>query len=623
MDPRFLERYDQELRFIREMGAEFAKRYPKVAGRLDLGSMECADPYVERLLEGFAFLTARIQLKMDAEFPAFTRHLLEMVYPDYLAPTPSMAVVQFEPDLKGGVTEEGFPIPRYSHLRSTQSRKGRSACRFRTGHDVQLWPVHLSDALYFPRGAAAQHLAPGQTGVRSALKLTLETVADIPFNDLALDRLPVYLHGSVGLPGRIYELLLAHTAEIVVKPAGSSSGWQERLHRRNLRPLGFTDDQALLPVSHRSFQGYRLLREYFALPERFLFVEVTGLAQAIKRCEGTALDIIILLDNAQDELEGLLDAANFRLYCTPVINLFPKRTDRIHLTHKSTEHHVVVDKTKPLDFEIFSVGAIAGYASASTDEQVFRPFYATGGGLSDAQSRFYTVQRRPSLEPVDKRDQSSKSRYLGSEVFVSLVDNEQAPYSGDLKQLGVEALCTNRDLTQFMLRGQASPELSLEIGAPVVGVRSLSRYTEPKQAFPDGEYAWRLISHLALNYLTLFDSGDEQGAEALKELLMLYGDFSEPTIQKQIEGLLSVSARRVVRRIPNDGPMAFGRGIEVALFLDDLAFPGAGAFLFGAVLDRFFSKYTSINSFTQTVAKTRERGEIMQWPVRTGTRTVI
>lgn len=623
MDPRLLERYNQELRFIREMGAEFAQRYPKIAGRLDLGGTECTDPYVERLLEGFAFLTARIQVKLDAEFPRFTQHLLEMVYPGYLAPTPSMAIVQFEPDLKGGVTEKGFLLPRHTEMRSIRNVKGHASCKFRTAHQVMLWPIRLVQADYLPQGEAVRYPSGGQKKVKAGLRLQLQTVTDLNFSELLLEDLSLHIKGSGELPSNVYELLMAHCVSIAVQPAGEDPAWREVLHRRNLKAQGFSEKEALLPCDHRTFHGYRLLQEYFTLPERFLFFQIAGLTKAVQRCEGSSLDIIILLDTPQDELEDLLDADNFALNCSPAINLFSRRTDRIHLTHRSTEQHVVIDRTRPRDYEVYAVNNVTGYGSGSTPEQEFRAFYSMEQGSSVQDRAYYTVHRHPTLESSTNVRSASKGDYLGSEVYVSLVDANETPYQSDLKQLGLEVVCTNRGLPRFLGSDRDGYSLGLDIGAPVNGIRNLSVFTDPRPAPQEGENAWRLISHLSLNYLSIINNGDNEGAKALRELLQLYSDTARSSVKKQIEGVISVSSEQVVRRMPVNGPMAFGRGTEIRLVFDELEFQGVGVFLLGAVLDRFFSKYSSINSFTQTVVSTRERGEIMQWPVRTGTRTLI
>lgn len=623
MDPRLLDHYNRELQFIREMGTEFARRYPKIASALDLGGAECTDPYVERLLEGFAFLTARIQLKLEAEFPRFTQHLLEMVYPHYLSPTPSMAVVQFEPDLKG-VSEEGFLLPRQTRLRSSFSLRGRVSCEFRTAHGVMLWPMRLTEARYLPLGEAGRYSVAGLGMAKAGLRLRLETEGEIAFQQLNMDRLPLYLRGIGKLPTQLYELIRAHGLAVIVQSAKDPSPWRKVLGKSCIQPLGFEDSHALLPYTPPSFQGYRLLQEYFALPQRFLFVELCGLQPALQRCEGTALEIIILLDAAHDALEDLVSADNFALYCTPAINLFPKRVDRIHLTHRSTEHHVVVDRSRPRDYEVYAVTGVHGYSSGSTLEQVFRPFYSIQDEMgADAGNAYYTLRRQPALQSTTSGRSPIKSSYPGSEVFIALVDANEAPFPGDLKQLGVETLCTNRDLPQLIPAGQGGKDFTLLISAPVDAVRCLVGPTDPKPPHPEGEHAWRLISHLSLNYLTLLNNDEAQGARALRDLLRLYGDSREAFIRRQIEGLLSISCRPIVHRIPLAGPMTFGQGVEITVTFDELAFEGIGSFLLGALLERFFGKYVSINSFTQTVVKTRERGEIMRWPVRSGTRMLL
>ncbi len=624
MNPLLIEYYQRELQFIREMGMEFSKSHPKIAAGLDLGGTECADPYVERLLESFAFLTARIQLKMEAEFPRFTQHLLEMVYPHYLAPLPSMAVLHFKPDLKGGVTEAGFVLPRHTRLRSTSSVQGRTKCEFQTAHELKLWPIQITEANYLPLGAALRYAGMETKGVKAGLRLRLETVMDIPFQKLNIDRLPVYLHGSGGVPLQLYELIIGHPLAIVIQAPGQNPAWKQQLGKSAIKPMGFESEHALLPYSAPSFQGYRLLQEYFALPQRFLFVEIGNLQSALKRCNQTAIELVILLDRSIPEMEDLVSINNFALFCSPAINLFPKRTDRVHLSHLSTEHHLVVDKTRQYDYEVHSVLDVTGYGSADAADETFRPFYSNRQELGrQGDFAYYTLRRQPSLAPVNASRKKITSDYQGSEIFISLVDASETPYRSDLKQLGVNTLCTNRDLPKLMLVGEGATNFTLEISAPVDAVCCLVRPTDPKPSHAESEHAWRLISHLSLNYLTLINNDEAQGATALRDLLRLYGDYADASVAKQIEGLWAVNSRSVVLRIPVSGPMCFGRGVEITVTFDDSAFEGASSFLLGAVLDNFFCKYVSINSFTQAVITTKKRGEIMRWPVRTGTRTLI
>ncbi|WP_031432410.1 type VI secretion system baseplate subunit TssF [Methylomarinum vadi] len=623
MNPKFLEHYNRELQFIREMGGEFAKRYPKIAAGLDLGGTECADPYVERLLESFAFLTARVQLKMEAEFPRFTQHLLEIVYPHYLAPLPSMTVVEIRPDLQGGISEEGFQLPRHTRLFSNTGAKGRSKCEFQTAHELTLWPVKLKEASYLPLGEALRYAGSSVKGVKAGLCLKLQTVLEIGFHEMQIDHLPFYLHGTGALPGELYELIIGHGAAVVIKDK-TADGKTHVLHKSCIESLGFGENEALLPYTAASFQGYRLLQEYFALPQRFLFFQLRQLNSALQCCRGDEVEIVILLDSAKDELEDVISSDHFKLNCTPAINLFPKRTDRIHLDQYSSEHHLVIDRTRPQDFEVFSILEVAGYGAGSKNEQIFRPFYSDrqDSGIQ-GDFAYYTVRRQPTLEAAQSGIGKLKTDYVGSELFLSLVDAGELPYRTDLRQLGVRTLCTNRSLPKLMLVGEGKSDFTWEISAPIESIHCLAGPTDPKPSHAEGSHAWRLINHLTLNYLSLINNDSRQGATALRDLLRLYGDFSEPAIAKQIEGLLTVHSRSVTMRVPIKGPMTFGRGVEISVNFDESSFVGGSCFLLGAILERFFCKYVSINSFTQVVIKTRERGEIMRWPVRTGTRTLI
>jgi type VI secretion system protein ImpG len=417
--------------------------------------------------------------------------------------------------------------------------------------------------------------------------------------------------------------LLANTVMVVARPGERPAPWYEKIAGSAIRRLGFEDEQALLPCPPPSFQGYRLLHEYFAFPQRYLFVELGGLGSAVRRCTGSELEVLVLLDRADPALENVMAAANFALFCTPAINLFPKRADRIHLSDQVAEHHVVADRTRPVDFEVYQVTGVTGIG-AESEEQEFLPFYASYDRLSQRNQRsFYTVHRLPRLLSDRQRRHGPRSSYVGGEIYLSLVDADETPYRGSLRQLAVTTLCTNRDLPLHMPVGRGDTDFTLASGAPVGAVRCLAGPTQPRPSHAHGDTAWRLISHLTLNYLSLADSDARQGAVALRELLALYGDLADSTVRKQIDGVGSIRATPITRRAPIPGPIAFARGLEVAVTLDESAFEGVGLFTLGAVLEQFFAKYASINSFTETVVKSTERGEIIRWPARIGRRHTL
>lgn len=633
MDTRLLHLYERELRYMRELGGEFARDFPKVAGRLGLETYACADPYVERLLEGFSFLAARVHLKIEAEFPRFTSHLLELVYPQYLAPTPSMAIVQMQPNLHEGSLGAGVRIERDTSLRSLLGKHDATSCEYRTAQPVTLWPLELAEAKYFTYAGELGGVDLSRLGpVKAGLRLRLKACAGLTIREIALDTLELYLRGSDALPANLLEQLLGHAVGMVVmpvlQPGAKAASWHQMLPKSGIRQACFDDDRALLPPTQRAFSGYRLLQEYFAFPQRFMFAQLRGLQAGLRHCSDKEVDVVVLFDQAHPLLEQGISASNLALYCTPAINLFPKRADRIHLSDRETEYHLVPDRTRPMDFEVCQVLGVTGYGAGVEAVQRFEPFYRAND-LPDAggQRAYFQLRRQRRVLSEQQRRKGPRSSYVGTEVFLSLVDAHEAPYASSLRQLGVETLCSNRDLPLSMPLGGAKTDFTLEISAPVQAVRCITGPTAPAPSHAEGELAWRLVSHLSLNYLSLMDGagvagqsagGESQGGAALKELLRLYCQGADPASLRQVDAIRSVLAVPVTARLPVTGPICFGRGLQVQLTVDDAALEGQGVFLLGAVLEQFFARYAHINSFTETVLSTERRGMVMKWPARGG-----
>lgn len=635
MDPRLLDYYNTELRHLRETAAEFAREYPKIAGRLALdkdGKEVCPDPYVERLLEGFAYLAARVHLKLDAEFPRFTQSLLETIYPHFLSPIPSMAVVHFAPEEQEAGLAEGPVIPRGTLLRSMLAKGNRTVCTFKTAHDVSLFPLRIVEARYYTRDTVELGLPPDREvegrrreplKARAALRIRLQTTAGLTFKQLNLDNISFFLRGAAedARPSFLYEQVFSRKLALVVQTGDGRKKNLAVLPSSHIRRVGFDSNQSLLPSSARSFEGYRLLREYYAFPQRFLFFELAGLRQVVKQCDGNTLDLVVVLKEQEVRLEGKVDASCFELFCTPVINLFSKTLDRISLSDRFSEFHVIPDKTRPLDFEVFEIENVTGYGTVAGEEQGFAPFYeAKDTDLTSAA--FYTVNRVKRMLTAREKQFGGKVAYPGTDVFLSLVDAKAAPYRPNLKELGVRALCTNRHLPLFMAIGVGQADFTMELSAPVTSIRCLSGPTDPLPSFAEGDLSWRIISHLSLNYLSLVDVGKD-GAAALRDLLKLYVQSGDQSLQRQIEGVLSTKCVPIIRRIQTPGPIAFARGLQITVEFDERAFVGTGVFTLGAVLGEFFAKHVSINSFTETVIRSEERGEIMRWPPQVGTRQTI
>lgn len=624
MDPRLLRYYNEELRHLREMGSEFAKQFPKIASRLGLEELEVTDPYVERLMEGFAFLAGRIQLKLDAEFPRFTQRLLEIVYPQFLAPTPAMLIAQLNPDLDDPNLARGVTLPRASVMTSRSDGIGATACEFRTAHEHTLWPLELTQVEYFTQ-AADLPLAtmPEWRKYRSGLRLRLRVTAELDFSQLSLQDLRLHCSGIDEVAYRLHELVCGHTLGVMVLPTRRPAAWHELIDGECVEPVGFGDEQALLPMPLPGFHGYRLLQEYFAFPQRFLFFDLRAIGEALRAHAQQEVDIVILFSRLDRNLLQTVDLQSLALNCVPAINLLEKRCDRIHVSGTSSEFHVVPDRTRPLDYEVHSILEVQGYGAGVDSEWRFLPFYNAFHAEDRSHKTYYALQREPRLLSEKQHRDGTRTAYIGTEVYLSVVDANEAPYADDLRQLGVRALCTNRDLPVLIRLGDAKGDLTLEQTAPVKSLRVVKGPSRPGSALREANLAWKLINQLSLNHLSLTETDPEQGAAALRSILRLYASTADAGAQRQVDGLRSLTVKPVVRRLPMAGPITFGRGVELSLGVDDLSFEGASAFLLGCVLERFVARHVSLNGFTQMHVHSTGRGDILIGRPRCGTRPIL
>lgn len=635
MDRRLLQRYEEELAFLREMGGEFAKQNPRIAARLALGTTQVDDPYIERLLEGAAFLAARVQTQLDLQFPVFTQNLMEIVYPNFQSPTPSMCVAGFTPDIQKGGMEEGFLLERGTTLRARETHESDTPLVFRTAQDCTLWPLELVDVGYLDAGGVAQAGLGSASGrlakpPQAAVTLRIKRIGTEPLSLLPLDKLTLYLAGADSEPWKLYEALAGHVVGVAARSAGDGAPrWVQGLPDARIAPRGFEPEEAMLPVSSRTFEGYRLLQEYFALPQRFFFFDLQGLRPAVQRAEQGEIEIAILLDQ---RLSGgqQLGPHSFDLFAAPAINLFTHRCERISVGGHDFDHAVIPRRTEGRDFEVHSILKVEGIGQTGADDVEFLPFYSSTDltAAGNAHPAYYMVRRRP-WRPYDanrpeKLRRSPRSRaYPGSEVFLSLVDRNQAPYGPGVAQLAVQAWCTNRDLADNMIKGGGTTDFMLPEGGPLSACRVLMGPTNPQAALAEGEAAWRLVSQLSLNYLSIATSDRGNPAAALREMLGVYAAKADESLQAHVDGLVAVASRPVVHRLREAALSTPVRGIEVSLTFDESQFTGADVFLLGAVLNQFFAQYVSMNSFTRLKVGSTSRKEIAAWPPMSGRKALI
>lgn len=630
MDPYILDYYNKELVYMREAAGEFAASHPKIARRLGLHGTQVDDPYVERLIESFSFLSARMQIKLDAEFPRFTQRLLEVLYPNYLSPTPSMAVAQLHPSVTEGDFSRGVKVPRDTAFHAKVPAGEQTPCEFRSSQDVTLWPIEIVQARLTgapPDIPGIERHVPAHVQIAGALRLRLRMVGPRSFSELTgLDRLPVYLPGNEQIASHLFELL--HTSAVATftgapgQWAGAGAARPHVVTEGALEHEGLAPGQGLLPLEWNTFHGHNLLHEYFACPERFYFFTLTGLAAGLSRIEGSEAEIVILLTRPPGTLESLVDAGQFALFCTPVINLFERRTDRIELNSAEPEFHLVPDRSRPLDFEVYAVQALAGQQAQSTAAMDFRPLYQTINEDEGNHGRYFSVRREQRLASDTSRKYGTRTPYIGTEVFLSLVDQNEAPYADSLRYLSVKALLTNRDLPCLVPRNGQS-DLAVADSIPVSAVGLIRPPSTPKSPFAQREIAWRLIRQLGFNHLPLADLPQRQGAQALRDMLRLFVAADNEVQRRQIDALVGSRIQAVTRRLPGAGPLIYGRGVLCTLSVDEDGFSGTSPYLFGLVLEHYLTKHVSINVFTQTALESMQRGSVAQWPVRMGGRGIV
>jgi type VI secretion system protein ImpG len=606
--------YERELDYLRKSASQFAEKYPKVASRLVLEPTKCEDPHVERLLEAFALLAARIHLKMDDEFPEITEALLTVVYPQLVRPIPSMSVVEFQLDSEQGQLTTRLKIDRNTPLYSKPI--GGVPCTFRTCYDTNLWPLTVGAAEI----SAPSRLKPAVKTTDSswAIRVELRCAKDITFPGLKVDTLRFHLDGDGGLVNILYELLFSRLNSIMIRDLTPGSRLApQTLPASALCPVGFAMDEGMLPYPSSAFAGHRLLMEYFAFPEKFFFVDLCGLDVVARAGFKDAVEIIFLLseiegDGRVQRLELELSKNTFRLGCAPVVNLFPQVAEPIQLNQRKYEYPILPDVRRPYSMEIFSVDEVTAINSANQEIYTFEPFYSLRHSARKKDlERFWLARRRPSTRPNDD----------GTEVSLSLVDLSTAAISNpDAMSLRVRTTCTNRDLPARLPFGNQDSDFEMEGVSKMRRIVALRKPTATVRPALGKSALWRLVSHLSLNYLSLIDEGEH----ALQEILRLYDIGRTAYSQNVIQSILHIRSKPHFTRLTSEQGVSFARGLRIEMELDEDQFTGGGAFLFAAVLERFFGMSVSLNSFTQLSVKTPQRKEgLHEWQPRSGRKILV
>ncbi len=599
MDDRLLNYYEQELTFIREMGAEFAKKYPKIAGRLLLEPDKCEDPFTERLIEAFAFISGRIHKKIDDDFPEITESLLNIIYPHYNNPIPSMSIVKFRPVMQN-IPGSGYLLDKNRVLYSKPI--GGTPCQFSTCYPVTLWPVEVISAeLQYPEKPVKD--------ARQAIVIRIKSAGNLKLSEMDWKSLRFFLNGPHQHVYHLYELLFNNVCHIESKFENRDGNTDTiPLDPTDIKPVGFSPDEGLLPYSQRSFPGYILLFEYFCFPEKFLFFDLSGLEKLRGAGSAETMDIRIYL-NTVAKSDIVINKDTFSINSAPVVNLFHRIAEPVRIEHRKTNYHVIPDIRRRHATEIYSINRIIASSASSQGKEVeFRPFYSLQHHIDEENDRsaYWYTQRVPSGKKGDE----------GTEIYLSFADINYKAIDPEAEILTVHTICSNRDLPSRLPFGDPGGDFDMETAAPVSSVSCLIKPTISRRPSLGGSLQWRLISHLSLNYLSIVQGGED----ALKEILKLYDFDNSPSTRQQINGIVSLKPEHVTKRIRS----SFCRGIRVTIELDEDKYVGAGLYLFASVLERFLGQYVSVNSFSQLVVKTTQQREVLKaWPPRSGNQILL
>lgn len=596
--------FERELVNFNRLRREFYERHPKLGDRLMLGEDTCPDPHVGQLIQSTALLCARVAKRLDDSYPEFTEALFAALFPQYLRPTPATSMARAAyPSIRSTGEAPLLVIPRGTEMDSAVVQGVR--CRFKTAYDIVLTSLALVAARFDAviRAPAGVTLPPS---VSSMLSIVIDGAAPAE-----LETLRVLIDGEPSFCAALRDALFMRTvgAFVEVEP-----GHWTALPAVPLKPVGFGEDEALLPFDACSHMSYRILSEYFIFPEKFNFFDVD--VAALRRCvpPGCRRFTLHLMltglrpDSPTARMLGSLSEGNLLLGCSPVVNLFQRPGQPISVTNLTADYGVLADAAHARAFEVYSIDSVKMVRRREQKEVVteFRPFYSLRHGEDATKKAHYWMLRSdPTLEAISP----------GYEKRITLVDGDFNPMEIQKTSLSIELTCTNRDLPSTLKCGQSDGDLTPLRDAESYKARLLRRPTRTYRFSAEQGLHWRLISHLTLNHRAL----SQGGLPAFREMLALHDLPQSPISQRQREGIVGLAQSETVNWMKLKHGASLVHGTEVRMTLDEEAFAGSGMLLFVEVIDQFLGLYAQVNSFTELVVLSQQSGkELIRCKPRSG-----
>ncbi|EDP65169.1 hypothetical protein BAL199_01444 [alpha proteobacterium BAL199] len=576
--------FQDELAYLREIGDEFARENPRLAPYL---ARESRDPDVERLLEGFAFLTGRLREKLDDELPEVAHSLIELVWPNYLRPVPAMTVIEFSV-IPGA--DAGAPVERGTMVASREV--GGTTCRFRTAYDVHCLPMSVTG------------VEVDSTPTTSRLTVKLQMLDGVDPTQIDADRLRLFLDGAsdVTIARDLYRALMQDVRSIGVL---GGDGSRFALDAKAVSPVGFDVDEAVLPYPPNAFPGFRILQEYFAFPEKFMFVDI-HVGNRLRTLRGPQIELKFEFSRPLDR-GGKASRSTVRLNCTPAVNVFDDDGEPVNLDHRKSEYRVRPMGGRDRQIDVYGVEKVVGWVRGRNEQVVYKPFASYRPIVGKAGDEvYYRIRRRGAVasQTVD--------------AYISFVDAESRAIPMAAETVSIELSCTN---------GRAPEALAVgAIDQPTATSPTFATFRNPigvtAQTPPpiDRNLLWILISNLALNYSSLAD------IHALGRILSTYNVRAQVDEQERRRMELLLEGIQSVHSEPMDWMRSGGvlRGVRFMLTVQESKLGGAAElFLFGTVFDRFLDMFSNINSVHQLTIQGVERNVRYQWGVRTGQNRIL
>lgn len=600
--------YEQELALFGRHAKDFAQLYPKIASRLLMSGEAVEDPHIERLIQAFSLIAARINKKLNDGYSDFTASLFEVLYPDYLRPFPSCSIAAMDTGQRLNQLTEPLLAERGTMLQSKAIRGVN--CRFRTIYPVKLMPIELSQLKF---STAIDDEFSGK--FNSSIKLTFNILTDaFNWQDLLNEPLRLFIDADASSVARLREVLLdnKHGCRLEI------GNQRQTLPHTPFMQVGYQANESILPIEPRAQQAYRLITEYFAFPEKFNFVDLDF--QALKPfANSTAKTVTVELffkldmtDMTKLKAFEQISKQHIRLFCTPVVNLFKRPAEPIRIDHRQMQYPLIADVRQPASYEIYSIDRVHHVRETQSGQSTseIHPFYSLNHHQSYAKNHYYHVVR----------DSLVASNNPGFECQVMIMDREFNPAETQIEVLSVDIACTNRHLAGQLPYGQQGGDLFQEQSGAFRQVQLLRKPTQTHRFDHAGEGRWRLVSHLSLNALSFA----QEDAALLKEMLTLYDLPQTNHNRKQIEGIAWIKSAQTTSRIAAHPYPLFVRGLEIQIGLYEDHFVGIGTWLIGDLLSHVMGLQVGLNSFVQVVLKSADDSrELRRCPPRNGLRALV